>query len=187
MARRPREVSPIRFYHVYSRGTGGLAYFADDEDCLAYLDSVGTAATRHHLRVHGYCLMRTHYHRAVQAPHDDLVRGMHLIGGDIARRLNRRRDRFGHVVAGRFGSSALATHDSLIRVAGYIALNPVAAGIVDDPLDYRWSSHAAIAGVEEPPAWLDTDLVRRLFGGSYDEAVARAADEIVVLRRRDSA
>jgi putative transposase len=187
MARRPREVSPIRFYRVYSRGTGGLAYFEDDEDCLACLDSIGAAATRHNLRIHGHCLMRTHYHLAVQATHADLVDGMHRVGGDLARRLNRRRDRFGHVVAGRFGSSALATHDSVIRVAAYIALNPVAAGVIDDPLAYRWSSHAAIAGVEEPPAWLDTDLIRRLFDGRYRAAIAREAAEIVRLRRRDSA
>ena len=46
---------------------------------------------------------------------------MHLLGTAQAMRLNRRRDRFGHVTAGRFGSTALHAHDEVARVAIYIA------------------------------------------------------------------
>ena len=41
MARQPRERLRIGFYHVYSRGTGGLVYFEDDADHHAQYDLYG--------------------------------------------------------------------------------------------------------------------------------------------------
>ena len=48
---------------------------------------------------------------------------------------------------GRFGSTFVEGGGSLAAVAAYIELNPIRAGIVEDPKDYRWSSYgAAVAG-----------------------------------------
>jgi REP element-mobilizing transposase RayT len=158
MARRPREVSASGFYHVFARGTGGLAFFGDEDDHAAQYSFYARAVERHAWTVHAHCLMQTHHHVLVEVPaHEALVRGMHLLGTCQAMRLNSRRDQFGHVTAGRFGSTALHAHDDVARVAIYIAANPVAAGLVDDPRDYRWTSHRAILGVEPGPPWLETE------------------------------
>ena len=134
--------------------------------------------------------MRTHHHVLVEAPHDALVRGMHLLGTCQAMRLNRRRDRFGHATAGRFGSSALHTHAEVARVAVYIVNNPVDAGLVDDPRAFRWTSHRATLGLEPAPAWLDADWLPRLFATQpprrrstrYARRVDRQAAAIVAAR-----
>ena len=48
---------------------------------------------------------------------------------------------------GRFGSTFVGTGEALMAVAAYIDLNPVRAGIVEDPEDYGWSGYgAAVAG-----------------------------------------
>jgi hypothetical protein len=53
-------------------------------------------------------------------------------------------------------------------VAAYIDLNPIRAGMVEDPLDYPWSSYgAAVRGDKEAVAGL-----RALWGGSRAEALA---------------
>ena len=53
-------------------------------------------------------------------------------------------------------------------VAAYIDLNPIRAGMVEDPLDYVWSSYgAAVRGDKEAVAGL-----RALWGGSKAEALA---------------
>ena len=44
--------------------------------------------------------------------------------------------------------------EQLWTVAGYIAANPVEAGLCPSPEDWPWSSHAAVAGVLAEPAWL---------------------------------
>ncbi len=45
----------------------------------------------------------------------------------------------GHLFQGRFFSCVL-DESHLMRAARYVELNPVAAGLVEDPGDYEWSS-----------------------------------------------
>ena len=53
-------------------------------------------------------------------------------------------------------------------VAAYIDLNPIRAAMVEDPLDYRWSSYgAAVRGDKEA-----VEGLRALWGGSKAEALA---------------
>ena len=53
-------------------------------------------------------------------------------------------------------------------VAAYIDLNPIRAGMVEDPMDYAWSSYgAAVRGDKEAVSGL-----RALWGGSKAEALA---------------
>ena len=53
-------------------------------------------------------------------------------------------------------------------VAAYIDLNPIRAGMVEDPLDYVWSSYgAAVRGDKEA-----VEGLRALWGGSKAEALA---------------
>jgi putative transposase len=178
MARRPREQSSNGFNHVYARGTGGLVFFEDDDDCRAQYGLYGVVAERHGWKIHAHCLMRTHHHVLVEAPHDALVRGMHLLGTCQAMRLNRRRERFGHATAGRFGSTALHTHAAVARVAMYIANNPVDAGVVDDPRRFDWSSHRATLGLEAAPAWLQPDWLPGLFATTPENGIARYARDV---------
>jgi putative transposase len=61
---------------------------------------------------------------------------------------NGRTDRVGTLWEGRFKSVLVeGTGQTLSTMAAYIDLNPVRAGIVKDPADYRWSGYAeAVAG-----------------------------------------
>jgi REP element-mobilizing transposase RayT len=184
MARQPREVSGNGFYHVYSRGTGGLVLFEDDADHQSQYALYGRVTGRHGWKIHAHCLMKTHHHVLVETSHEALVRGMHLLCTCQAMRLNQRRDRFGHATAGRFGSTALHSHGDVTRVAMYIANNPVDAGLVDDPRDFRWSSHRATLGLERAPHWLEPHWLPGLFSGidRYAHLVDRQAAAIVAAR-----
>ena len=75
-------------------------------------------------------------------------------------------------------------------VAAYIDLNPIRAGMVEDPLDYAWSSYgAAVRGDKEAVSGL-----RALWGGSKAEALAahrvfifeEGAEEETEDRRREN-
>ena len=61
---------------------------------------------------------------------------------------NRSRDRVGTLWESRFTSVMVeGSWKSLLRVAAYIDLNAVRAGLVEDPKDYRWCGYAeAVAG-----------------------------------------
>ncbi|MFT5106045.1 MAG: putative transposase [Verrucomicrobiales bacterium] len=61
---------------------------------------------------------------------------------------NRQHDRVGVLWESRFRSVIVEGHwNSLLKVAAYIDLNPVRAGMVEDPKDYRWCGYGeALAG-----------------------------------------
>jgi hypothetical protein len=57
----------------------------------------------------------------------------------------------------------------LLELTRYIHLNPVRAGIVEEPEDYPWSGHRAYFGREEIP-WLTTDWVLSQFSKRVSSA-----------------
>jgi REP element-mobilizing transposase RayT len=60
---------------------------------------------------------------------------------------NRRHERKGTLWEERFKSVLIGgSEGALLAVAGYIDLNPVRAGIVDDPKEYRFSSYGEAVG-----------------------------------------
>ncbi len=60
---------------------------------------------------------------------------------------NRKHQRIGTLWSGRFKSVLVENGEALRTMSAYIDLNPVRAGIVDDPKDYRWCGYAeAVAG-----------------------------------------
>ena len=58
---------------------------------------------------------------------------------------------------------------NLIR---YIHLNPVRAGIVKKPEDFKWSGHNAYLGID-PIAWLESDNLLSKLSSERSEAVIR--------------
>jgi len=54
---------------------------------------------------------------------------------------NRRNQRSATLWKGRYRSCLVQQENYLIQLYRYIELNPVRAGIVDDPADYSWSSY----------------------------------------------
>ena len=62
--------------------------------------------------------------------------------------MNKKLDRTGTLWEGRFKSLLVEGHElSLMTVAAYIDLNPVRAGLVEKPEDYRWCGYAeALSG-----------------------------------------
>jgi putative transposase len=73
---------------------------------------------------------------------------MHTLNQSMSEWFNREHNRFGPLWSGRFKSVVLEGSDqTLLAAATYIDLNPVRAGMVSDPKDYRWSGYGeAVAG-----------------------------------------
>jgi putative transposase len=81
---------------------------------------------------------------------------------------NRKYDRVGTLWEGRFRSVLVEnTRVALRAVAAYIDLNPVRAGLVDDPKDYRWSGYGAAMGEGKVAAY---PLLQRIQENRTDSA-----------------
>ena len=110
------------------------------------------ASQRHLMSIHGYVLMRTHFHLlATPETPTAIERTMQRVGLRYVRYFNRRYTRTGGLFEGRYIPSIVDDERYWISCLRYIELNPVRAGIVTSPADYRWSSyHAHAFGATDP-------------------------------------
>src|SRR5918992_5007804 len=102
MARSLRTTLPDGVFHVTTRAVHGELGFRDDADRVLFLRLLAVTVRRHRWRVHGYCLMGTHYHVIVDATQLQLSRGLHYLNGVYAQAYNRRHaPRVGHLFGDR--------------------------------------------------------------------------------------
>jgi len=137
-------VIPEVSLHVVQRGHDQQDCFFNESDYLAYLGYLQEFAGRFGCSVHAYCLMTNHVHLFMTprvANACSLV--MKFTGQYYVNRINRRLERSGTLWEGRFYSCVVPSERYALTCYRYIELNPVNAGMVRQPGEYRWSSHAA--------------------------------------------
>jgi putative transposase len=146
MPRRARLSLPHIPLHIIQRGNNRQACFYADEDYLIYLDWLGEYADKFGCLVHAYVLMTNHVHLLISAERSDAPSAlMKALGQRYTQYVNRTYQRSGTLWEGRFRSSLTQDDTYLLTCQRYIELNPVRAGMVAHPAQYRWSSYRANA------------------------------------------
>ncbi len=154
MARLPRLTVPGYAHHLIQRGNNRQAIFASDADRQFLLDLLTEHARQCEVAVHAYVLMDNHFHLlATPATAQGLAQMMQAVGRRYVRYFNDRQKRTGTLWEGRFKSSLIQSERYLLACMVYIDLNPLRAGMVAQPGDYRWSSYAHHTGQRLEP-WL---------------------------------
>ena len=150
MTRIARVIAPGLPHHVTQRGNRRQQSFFSAEDYQAYLALIAEWCGKHSVQIWAYCLMPNHVHLvAVPASEEGLARAIGEAHRRYTRRINFREGWRGHLWQERFASFPMDER-YLLAAARYVEMNPVAAGIVANPGEYRWSSAAAhIAGVND--------------------------------------
>ncbi len=146
MPRRPRLSVPGVPLHLIQRGNNRGACFYSDEDYRFYLDHLAEQAAKHGCQVHAYCLMTNHVHLLLTPTHENSLGGMmKALSQRFVQYVNRTYRRTGTLWEGRFRSCLMQDDAYVLACYRYIELNPVRAGMVAHPADYRWSSYRANA------------------------------------------
>jgi len=160
-------------YHVTSRGDGREAIFLDEQDRSLFLGVMAEVVQDCNWAIHAYCLMDNHYHLLVETPDGNLSKGMRQLNGVYTQRFNRQHGRVGHVFQGRYKAIIVQKEAYLLELARYVVLNPVRAGRVRTPDEWRWSSYRATAGLDDIPRWLTTDWLLAALAEQRGEARRR--------------
>ncbi|MEN8681797.1 MAG: transposase [Akkermansiaceae bacterium] len=87
---------------------------------------------------------------------------------------NREHGRRGTLWESRFRSVIVQDGLAARTMAAYIDLNPVRAGMVEDPADYRWSSYGEAVGGGRGAKKAQQGLVRALYSFGKKEATVRS-------------
>ncbi|OGA67422.1 MAG: hypothetical protein A3G81_00985 [Betaproteobacteria bacterium RIFCSPLOWO2_12_FULL_65_14] len=144
MPRTARLVIPDIAVHIVQRGHDRAACFFDDADYRAYLEALREYAAEFHCSVHAYCLMTNHVHLLL-TPREPTgcAQLMKHLAQRYSKRMNARHGRTGTLWEGRFHSGLVSSDHYALACYRYIDLNPVRAGLVPHPSEYRWSSYRA--------------------------------------------
>jgi len=167
-------------HHIIQRGHNRQAVFAGDDDYLYYLDNLKEWKDKLGCKLYAYCLMSNHVHLVID-PGDDsenLALLMKRVAGRQTRYVNKLEKRSGSLWEGRYKSSPINANEYLLACCRYVELNPLRAGMVDDPAQYRWSSCPAKVGLQKQP-WLALDPFYQRLGKS---AAKRAEEYAAWLR-----
>jgi putative transposase len=152
MPRPPRLQIAGLTQHVLNRGNDRCDIFRSAGDYAVFLSALRDAAVKYELDIHSYALMTNHFHLVVTPRQATAVSmTMQVAGSRYVGYFNRRYSRTGTLFEGPFKSMCIDSETYWFTCMRYVELNPVRAGLVSGPADYRWSSYRANAlGVADP-------------------------------------
>lgn len=138
--------------HIVQRGHNRAACFFSEDDYRSYLYWLNEALRDAECTLHAYVLMTNHVHLLLTPTSAAAVPGALIsLGRRYVQRINRIHNRTGTLWDSRYKSSLIHANSYLLSCQRYIELNPVRAGLVSDPADYRWSSYRVHAfGLPDP-------------------------------------
>ncbi|MFN0306100.1 MAG: transposase [Burkholderiales bacterium] len=146
MPRRARLSLPGVPWHIIQRGNNRSVCFLAEQDYRFYLQRLQELAERFGCAVHAYVLMTNHVHLLLTPGEKDSASLlMKHLGQSYVQHVNRLYQRSGTLWEGRYRSCLTQTEDYVMACYRYIELNPVRAGLVNHPREYRWSSYGANA------------------------------------------
>lgn len=144
-------VTPAGFpQHIIQRGNNRQSCFTSEEDMKAYLNWLKEFSKKHSVDIHAWVLMTNHLHLLCTPQKEGAISSMmQSIGRMYVRYFNHTYQRSGTLWEGRFKSCLIQDEQYLFELYRYIELNPVRAGMVEDPGEYSWSSYGSNAlGIE---------------------------------------
>lgn len=160
-------------YHITSRGNERKSIYFDDQDREEFLELFDRVCKRFGWICHAYCLMTNHYHLLVETTNGNLSKGMRQMNGVYTQYVNRRHTRVGHLFQGRYKAILVQKEDYLLELSRYVVLNPVRAGMVDRPGEWKWSSYLPMTGQDVIPPFLFVDWILSAFGENRATAVIK--------------
>jgi putative transposase len=140
-------------FHILTRGNNRQDVFREEIDYKKYLEILERYKEKYQFKIYHYVLMKNHVHLVLESQEGggslaEIMKGINL---SYAQYYKRRYDHIGHFWQDRFKSILVSKDQYLLACGSYVELNPVRAGIVREPKDYRWSSYRFYAYGKKDP------------------------------------
>ena len=154
--RRRRIIIEDARYHVYARINRQEFILQSIFIKEMFMSVLKRAKKKFKFQIINFCIMGNHVHFIIKPlKGESLSSIMQWILGVFAQKYNRTFDLHGHVWYDRFKSKVIVDFRQFLHTFVYISNNPVKAGLVDSPEEYRYSGiynlHKGILGIMERP------------------------------------
>jgi len=206
MGYRYDEFAPGEIYHVFTRGVAQKDIFLADTDRQRFLEllayylpqetpvsfstavklkrklSIKTNSGEGFVDVICYCLMDNHVHALLlENTAGGISTYMRRVLNAYARYFNLKQHRSGPLFLHPFKAVLVNADEQLLHTSRYIHLNPYAAGMINDPFAYPWSSLAEYITPRENTR-CHTSLLRSMMEQTeYADFVTDQADYLASL------
>jgi putative transposase len=138
--RKKREYIEGAAYHVTSRTNDRLYIFGRRLGWRIMLQVLEEARTKFGFKLYNFCVMPTHIHLLIMpGPKGNLSQIMHWVKTMSSKRWNYVHGSINHLWGQRFFARPLYTAEGFLAVMSYIDQNPVKAGLVSHPSDWKAS------------------------------------------------
>ena len=172
MPRKARQKSNTCIYHIILRGANRQEIFHDDKDRVRFLETLDKYRNQIEIKIYAWCLMNNHIHIVIQEGKEDLSVTMKRIGVSFVWYYNLKYGTTGHLFQDRYRSENVESDEYLMNVIRYIHHNPVKAGLVKKPLQWKWSSCKAYYEKETYMInLLYKEFVLNMFSEDKDKAI----------------
>jgi len=142
MVRRARIKPPEQIYSVVTRVNDRLFAFEHDAVCETFLNHLKYVKKKLKFTLYGFIIMPSHVHLCIKPNESiaDISVIMKHINGGFAQKYNKHFKKRGHFWLERFQSVIVEGVRYTANTITYFAYNPIDAGIVENPLDFKFSS-----------------------------------------------
>ena len=166
---RRHQLGSSLLYHVYNRCASQGPIFHIEEDFRHFMWLIRKYTEAFHLSVYHWVIMSTHFHLLLQIKEPaEISRFMAGISHAYTRYHHKVYSTRGFLWQGRFKLQPVQKEQYLMACGRYIERNPVRAGIVNEAVEYPWSSaRFYCAGLDDGSTSKDPTYAR--FGRNHSE------------------
>jgi putative transposase len=178
---RPPRFTYVRALHHVTLRCNNREFLFEEPWFAHFVNLLQEARGKFPVRLFHYCVMTNHVHLLFQVGADDTLPAvMHWLSTKFVNRFNRGKKRCGHLWQGRYRSAIVEQVSYFFRCMAYVDLNPVRAGIVSSPGEYRWCGHDALrienrAVLDMHPLYLELGASPQARYAAYREMLAEEA------------
>lgn len=145
------------FLHVFNRGINKQQIFLSDEDYGFFLKKIFYLKEKYDHSIYALCVMPNHFHISLKVRKSPISKIMSSLTTSYSMYFNRVHKHYGPVFQNRFKSILVENNNYFLTLSRYIYVNPVKAGLVNDPQKYPYSTFSEAIG-NTPPKFLGDDI-----------------------------
>ncbi len=176
--------APDQIYDIYNRGVDGIEIFVRPENYFYLLRKAKRLLEDLPIGMLAYCLMPNHYHFVLQQEDEvPISTFIQRLFQTYTQAFNKEQERRGPLCEGRFRHVHVDRDETVIHLCRYVHLNPVTAGLVEQPSDWPYSNY--LEWIEARPGILvDRSFIRQYFSAPADY-VAFVAEAVLPEKKRE--
>jgi REP-associated tyrosine transposase len=146
MGRPIRLKAPEVTYHITSRTNGKRLFIKKSKDRKKLCRCLQRIKLKYSAKIYGFTPMTNHFHLLIKLQENaDISKFMCEFKTAYAKYFNTKYNVSGHFWGDRFKSTLVQEDAHMLASLRYIDRNPVKAGLVDTPIDWKYSTYVCYA------------------------------------------